>query len=375
MTSLERMMAAIRGEAFDKYPFTNPYPYWYMMPNWPELNGLTFAHMFQGSDEERLTCARDLHEKIGLDWLPVYGGELGADKRFEISIEDGMPVVLDKVEGTEQRWDEYPKDRPVTEPHYKDAAQVEAQAAPTTTEEFLAGHSFDMTKKMVEVFGDEVFLFACAGAPFASCYYSLGFNRLFDAISNERSLLHAICERATEQAIQYLRASAQCGVHGVRINDFFCSAELISEKDYLELVWPYEKRIIDAMREAGVVSILENLGWVEPRMPHIAKLEVDCLQTESSLKGYRNDVGEFRKVLGEEVCILGNSRIRQVIELGDEEVWRQDAIEQARGIGEQRRYIICAGSPTTWDTTPDRLRRYGEFTQEVLAELVPPLGA
>jgi len=367
------MMAAIRGEPFDRYPYINPYPFWSMMPHWPELNGLTFLHVSHGTDEQRLSCFRALREKIGLDWLPVYGGELGMDKRYTIEVDDGVPVLVDLEQDTRTRFEEFPKDRPVTEPRYNSAREVEALPPLVSAEEMLAGGHFEMTRKLVEVFGRDVFLFGCAAAPFAACYYSLGFNRLFDAISNDRSLLHAIGERTAGESIRYVRAAALLGLHGVRINDFFCSAELISEKDYLELVWPYEKRIIDAMHEAGVVSILENLGWVEPRLPHIARLEVDCFQPESSLKGYRNDVGEMRKVLGEEVCIFGNARIRQVIEEGDEEVWRQDAAEQARSVGEQRRYAICAGSPTTWNTGPERLRRFGEFTREVLAELVPPL--
>jgi len=344
------------------------------MPHWPELTGLTFLHVGYGSDEQRLACLRALHEKIGLDWLPVYGGPTGMDKRYSVRVDDGVPVLIDKQESTETRFEEFPRDRAVTEPRYKSARDVEALPPPATAQELLAGEHFDTARKAAEIFGRDVFLFGTAGAPFAACYYSLGFDKLFDAVISDRALLHAIGERTVEQAIQRVRACAKVGIHGLRINDFFCSAELISEKDYLELVWPYEKRIIDAMHEAGVVSILENLGWLEPRLAHIAKLEVDCLQTESSLKGYRNDIGQMRKVLGEKVCLLGNSRIRQVIEQGDEDVWRADAVEQARGVGDQRRYAICAGSPTTWATGPDRLRRFGEFTRGALAEIVPPLG-
>ena len=40
MASLERMMAAVRGEPFDVYPFVNPYPAWSTMPHWPEMLGL-----------------------------------------------------------------------------------------------------------------------------------------------------------------------------------------------------------------------------------------------------------------------------------------------------------------------------------------------
>lgn len=371
MTSLERMMAAIRGEPFDRYPYVNPYMFWSMMPHWPELNGLTFLHASHGTDEQHLSCLRALRDKIGLDWLQVEGGLHGAEDRFAVEVEKGVPVLVDLEQRTRTRFEEFPKDMPVTKPRYKSARDVEALPPPSTVDELLASHHFTLTRKIVETFGSDVFLFGATAAPFAACYYSLGFDSLFDAISNNRSLLHAIGERTVEESSRYVRTAAQAGLHAVRINDFFCSAELISEKDYLELVWPYEKQILDAMHDAGVVSILETLGWVEPRLPHIARLEVDCLQTESSLKNYRNDVGEIRRALGEEVCIFGNSRIRQVIEEGDEETWRKDAVEQARGVGRQRRYAICAGSPTTWNSGSERLRRFGAFMRKALSEVVP----
>lgn len=342
------------------------------MPHWPELNGLTFLHVSHGTDEQHLACLRALREKTGIDWLRVEGGLHGAENRYAIEVDEGVPVLVDLELGTRKRFEEFPKDMPVTVPRFKEAREVEALPPPASTEEILAGRPLNLAGKIVKAFGNEVFLLGSAGAPFGSCYYTLGFNSLFDAIVNNRSLLHAIADRTAEESCNYIRAAAKVGIHGVRINDFFCSAEMISETDYLELVWPYEKRIIDAMHEAGVVSILECLGWIEPRLPHFARLGVDCLQTESSLKNYRNDIGEIRRVLGEEVCIFGNSRIRQVIEEGDEDMWLQDAVDQARGVGKQRRYAICAGGPTTWKTRPERLRRYGDFMRKALADIVPP---
>ena len=386
MNSLQRVMAAIRGEPFDQYPFVNPYPFWSMLPNWPALTGLTFLHAGHGTMEQRLRCISALHETIGLDWLPAYGGIVHADDRYHIESDHGdspdiwtdtpFPLfVLDTTTGERTRHDAFPIDDPRREPQYASAADVEALDAPQSTREILAAEYTEGTRKIVEVFGDEVFLLGGVAAPFAACFYSLGFQALFDAIVNNRSLLHAIAERTVEQGIQQIRSCATLGVHGIRMNEFFCSADLISETDYLELVWPYNKRLIDAMKEAGVVAVLENLGWIEPRLPHVARFEVDVYQTESSLKGYRNDIGEIRKAMGDHVCLCSNSRILQVIEQGDEAVWQADAEDQARGIGEQRRFLICGGSPTTWATTPDRLKRYGAFMQQALAKLAPPPGA
>jgi len=374
MTSLERMMAAINGEPFDMYPFINPYPGWSMMPHWPEMLGLTFLHLSHGTDEERMRCYGAFHEVLGLDWIFIPGGATGQDKRYRIETEDGVPVLVDIIENTRYRYDEFPRDGQIAEPRYTSAREVESLPPPATAEEMLEGHSSSISSKFIEKYGDTVFLVSGGEAPFPTCNRMLGFDKFYDSLINEPSLLHAIMERHTESLVQQAKALAQMGVHGMRINEYWCSGELISEKHYLQYAFPYEQRAIRGIRDAGLVAILEFLGWVEPRLPHIAKLGVNCLQTESSLKGYRNDVGEYRKVLGEEVCIFGNPRILQVIEQGDEEGWRQDALEQARGVGKQRRYAICAGSPTTWATTPARLRHYAEFTRGVLAEVAPPLG-
>ncbi|MBC8228840.1 hypothetical protein H8E77_04745 [bacterium] len=374
MTSLERMFAAIRGEPFDMYPFVNPYPGWSMMPHWPDVLGLNFLHLSYGTDSERLRCYGAFHEVLGLDWMPIPEGPTGQDKRYRVETEESVPVLVDTVENTRHRYDEFPIDAPVSEPRFTSAREVESLPPPATAEEILAGDSFGITRKLIEQYGNIVFLMSGHTAPFANCYYTLGFNKLYDALISDHQLLYALLERQTEYLIQRAKALARLGIHGIRINDWFCSAEMISEEHYLRFAFPYEQKVIRAIRDEGLVAILEFLGWVEPRLPHIARLEVNCLQTESSLKGYRNDVATYRKVLGEEVCIFGNSLIRQVIEQGTEEIWRQDALEQARGVGEQRRYAICAGSPTTWATTPARLRRFGEFTRSVLAEVVPPLG-
>ena len=52
----------------------------------------------------------------------------------------------------------------------------------------------------------------------------------------------------------------------------------------------------------------------------------------------------------------------------------RDAVEQAKGIGRQQRFVIGAGSPTTRETGPERLRKYGEFMQKELARISPSRG-
>ncbi len=343
-----------------------------MMPHWPELLGMTFLHESHGTDEERLRCLEACYNKVELDWIPIPDGPAGQDKRYRIETDMGFPTLVDTIAGTKERFEELPKYELPSKPKFDSASEVKRLPPPPTTEELVAGDSLDMAKKVVERFGESVFLFDGNSGPFARCYYDLGYEKLFDALVYDHDLLFALLEYHTELLIQRAKALAQIGVHSMRFHEFFCSAEMISEQDYIRFAFPFEQKLIHAMREEGLISILEFLGSVEPRLPQIARLEPDCLQTESSLKGYQNEVATFRRVLGESVCIFGNSSILQVIEQGTEEDWRRDALEQARGIGKEQRFVVCSGSPTTWATSPNRLRRFGEFTRSVLTEIAPP---
>jgi uroporphyrinogen-III decarboxylase len=377
MTSLERMMAAINGEPLDRYPVMNPYPFWSMQPHWPELAGVTFAHVYDGSDEQRMACYRAVKEQLGVDCLPVWRGQCGRDKVRRVENEAGdcpttwqsteFPLYIHNLEtGDRMRVDDYYADTPGDEPKYKTVADVEAEPAPKSAEELLAEPDNEMARKVVAEFGESTFLFYDVGAPFSCCYRSLTFEGLFEKMMDDPALVHAIAQRRTEELIQYARAAAETGIHAIRMNEYPAGAELLSPAQCAEFVWPYLKRVVDACHEAGILVILEFLGWVEPRLEEIAKLGLDMLQIECSMKGYRNSVVECRKVLGDSICILGNTPIREVLELGDRSTWQADAEEQARGIGNEGRFVICAGSPTTHATPPKRLREWARFMQEQL---------
>ena len=164
---------------------------------------------------------------IGLDWIPIPDGPSGQDRRYRIETEAGVPVLVDTVENTRKRYDAFPKDSPVTEPRFRSAREVERLPSPATAEAMLAGEAFDMTRNVVERYGDTAFLLDQNTAPYAYCYYSLGFSKLFDALVFDHDLLYALLERHTEILIQRAKALGRLGVHGMRMHDFWtCAVKL-----------------------------------------------------------------------------------------------------------------------------------------------------
>ena len=373
MTSLERMQAALAGEPLDRYPVVNVSPLWSLLPHWPELIGLNFLHRVYGSDAEKIRFYQALHEVLGLDWVPCDGGVGYHDRgRHRVTDEAGVPVLIDTVARSRTRYRELPKDLPPHEPLFDSARDVERLPPPPTAEELLATGVYDFVHILVERLGETLFLWLPSGASFPHCFYMLGPERLFDAMITEPNLIFALLERHDEELRQRARLAKLLGLRAMVVQEFFCSADLISNAHYLRFAFPSEQVAVDAVREQGLVAGMSVMGWIEPRLRHLARLELDCIQVECEMKGRRNDLALVRQSLGESTCLFRNADAVRVIERGDEQTWHRDALEQAKAVGRQHRYAIGSGTPITWATHPSRFRRFAEYTGRVLAEAVSP---
>jgi hypothetical protein len=165
-----------------------------MMPHWPKLLGLNFLHRTYGTDAQKMQLYQALHEVVGLDWMPVGGGLTAGDRgRYRVTTEDGVPVLVDTGARTVTRYKEFPKDLPPAEPLFDTARDVESLPPVPTAEELLASGAYDFTKRLVERFGQTVFLRNGGTAPFPHCFYMLGHEKLFDAMFSQPDLLCWAC--------------------------------------------------------------------------------------------------------------------------------------------------------------------------------------
>jgi uroporphyrinogen-III decarboxylase len=371
MNSLERVQAMLNGLPFDKYPVICPHPYWYMQPHWPQINGKCFLHPSHGSDEEKIECWNDTKKSLGVDFTYALITEPKQDTKWKIEFDGKLPVLINLKTGERESFPELPKDL-VEHKQFNTLAEIEALPAPQTADEIYKPEHYELQKRVIAEQGNTSFLYTNIEGPFSACYRVLTFEGLFETMIDSPAMIHAMMERYTETAIQTIKAIGRSGIiHGLHSNEFPCGAELISEAHFKEFILPYMKRYYRVIKEEGMVSIMEFLGWAEPRLHLLADLDLDILQTESSLKGYQNRLTEYRRILGDDICLFSNTPIYEVIEKGDKNSWLTDAGIQAKGIGSKKKFGICPGSPLTWATTPERFKKWHETVQDVYQKIAP----
>lgn len=104
-------------------------------------------------------------------------------------------------------------------------------------------------------------------------------NSLMDIVDEDsEELFTLLLEKCTQQAILCAKAQVESGAHVIGMGD--AAASLISRELYQEKVLPYEKRIVDAIHEAGGKVKLHICGDITHILEDIVTLGVDVIDID-----------------------------------------------------------------------------------------------
>lgn len=318
MNSLDRIKGAIAGSCQNP-PVVLPYLEYYFPEIVDQVTPFTRNDLLQDDITVRANALSALHEYLDCDWVRV------------------PSYPQSKRE---------PSNRPVPE------------------EQLVETDPYDIASEMARRF-DHKFVYA---------EVSVAYTALFDEIPDIATAMVAlkrqparcleIMERAIPRRLEEINTWAQVGVHGLWLGQLLCSADIISEADYLKFIFPFDKILIDAAHAAGMTTIHYFCGDVIPRLEHIGKLNPVIVGVEESKKGFLVDIERVRAEIGPKTCILGNIDAYDVLELGSPATWEAEIERQIRAAGPER-FIISVGSPVTHDTPPKRLREFIKTAKRV----------
>jgi len=146
-------------------------------------------------------------------------------------------------------------------------------------------------------------LIGFAGCPFTTATYMIdgkhiaGFPETRRMIKQNPMLLHQLLEKLYQTILKYLKAQIDAGAEIVQIFD--SGTYLLSQDEYLEFAYPYEKRLIAALKPiAPVVLFLKD---TKKFINHIKNMEPSVVSVDQGL-----GLDEASGVLGENVVLQGN---------------------------------------------------------------------
>ena len=129
---------------------------------------------------------------------------------------------------------------------------------------------------------------------------------------------------------------------------------------------PYLKQAIDEYRKLGYYSIKHTDGNIMPILKQIADCKPDAIHSLDPQGGV--SIPEVRKIVGDDICLIGNVNCG-LLQTGTDEEMRADVMRSLReGMATGRGYVFstsnCAytGLPLQrYETMIDLWKQYGNY--------------
>jgi len=219
----------------------------------------------------------------------------------------------------------------------------------------------ESVREMAKAVGRTHSVLGWAEGPLAVYADLRGVESMFlDLIDTPQMYLGA-AETIIENQIRFARAQIAAGADMIGVGDSVAS--LISPQMYQDYVLPFEKRLFDAIHEAGAAVKLHVCGDIRRSIHLMAQTGCDIIDID-----WMVPVDESRKLVGPDVTLAGNFDPSAVLLQGSP----QDVADAARRCLEMggRRFILQPGCEVPPGTPEPNLRAFCPCEDCLLPELL-----
>ena len=222
----------------------------------------------------------------------------------------------------------------------------------------------DLADRMLAEFGGDLFPLCHVGSPLWLCYHVWGFEGLMTMVGERPDLVRYACDRYLISSVRAVREAAALGAAGIWIEE--CLTDSVSPAAFADLCVPYVRRLVEAIRAAGMRSIYYYCGDPSSRWDQLFAVGADAISLEESKKGFRIDVDEVVERARGRCAVLGNLDAIDLLTNGSEDQLRAEVARQvAAGRRNGGRFIMSLGSPVTPATPVQRVRQYCDLVHEI----------
>jgi uroporphyrinogen decarboxylase len=118
---------------------------------------------------------------------------------------------------------------------------------------------------------------------------------------DEPRRVHRALRCRQEIALHQAEEICRAGASFIWIGEGMASGSLISPATYREFVLPYERELVERIRQLGALSLLHICGNITPSLSAIAQSGADAVDVDSP-----TDWRSAIEILGPRMCLKGN---------------------------------------------------------------------
>jgi len=181
-----------------------------------------------------------------------------------------------------------------------------------------------------------------------------GVNTLMLDFYDDPAFVRDLFEFVVEMELRFARGQTEAGVDLMGVGD--AAASLVGPAIYEEMVWPYEKKLVDGLHAMGTRVRLHICGNTRRILAGMGKLGCEMVDLD-----FMVPVTEGRAQMGPSQVLAGNIDPVRVLRDGSPASVTAAIAECHRQAGP--RYIVGAGCEVPRDTPPENVRALVRYAQ------------
>jgi len=205
-----------------------------------------------------------------------------------------------------------------------------------------------------ETVGGELLIEGWIEGPCAEAADLRGINTLMLDFYDDPAFVREMFDFVLEMELAFARAQIDAGIDLMGVGD--AAASLVGPQIYEEFVWPYEKKMVDALHEMGALVRLHICGNISRILAGVGRLGCDIVDLD-----YMVSVAHAREQMGPKQVLLGNIDPVAVLRNGAPESITEAIAECHRQAG--GRYIVGAGCEVPRDTPEENLLALRDYAR------------
>ena len=180
-----------------------------------------------------------------------------------------------------------------------------------------------------------------------------GINSLMTDFFDDPEFINALFARVVEVAIKFARLQIEAGADVIGIGD--AAASLVGPDIYEEFVWPWEKKLVDAIHQAGAMTRLHICGNTNFALEKVGRLGCTVVDLD-----FMVDMRKARAAMPNQVVAGNLDPVRVVLQRSARDV--MEALQQCRD-QVKTRYISAAGCEIPRGSPPENLKAFSDFVR------------
>lgn len=231
---------------------------------------------------------------------------------------------------------------------------------------FFPSWHYDTLKYVLARAGREVSVHGEVFSPFSQFMELLDYTSALTALMDDRSKAHACLDRLSEGATAHAMGIAEAGADAILISSAFAGAGFISRRHYSEFVLPYERKVIQGVRNRFDIPIYTHTcGAIGDRLDLMEATGTGGIDTLDPPPLGTIELEDAKRQTEGRLFIKGNLDPVHVLLQGTPEQACEAAKRCIRAAGYNGGYILSSACSVAPHTPPENLLQLVRAAEEL----------